>query len=151
MQVQGDWMKGEWHAAGKSDADFGCIGIPGALGLPVTVDAWGLLGGVPADVEAAERDFAAVTVDPRVQAAFAIAKGSTPVRLDARGDIDSLLPFRARCARPARFRPAHPPSDRATRMDQHSVWDVAGAFWITPEMTPDQAAIAALRAVYGGA
>lgn len=87
MQIHGDWMKGEWYAAGKKPGvDFGCVNIPGTKALSVTVDAWGLLGGQPEDKTAAELDFASVVLDPAIQADFALAKGSTPVRLDAPAD-----------------------------------------------------------------
>ncbi len=35
MQIHGDWMKGEWTAAGKvAGTDFGCVQIPGAKAVP---------------------------------------------------------------------------------------------------------------------
>ena len=87
MQIHGDWMKGEWRAAGKSaGVDFGCINIPGTKGLSVTVDAWGILGGVDEATLEAEFEFAETVVDPAVSAAFAAAKGSSPVRLDVNMD-----------------------------------------------------------------
>src|SRR5690606_9059349 len=58
LHLQGDWMKGEWKAAGRNEIeDFGCRFVPGAAHVPITVDSWGLLGGVPPEMEAAERDF----------------------------------------------------------------------------------------------
>jgi glucose/mannose transport system substrate-binding protein len=87
MQIHGDWMKGEWYAAGKKPGvDFGCVNIPGTKALSVTVDAWGLLGGVDEAKTQGELDFASVVLDPAIQADFALAKGSTPVRLDAPAD-----------------------------------------------------------------
>ena len=51
MQIHGDWMKGQWKANKKVlGEDFGCINIPGTKALSVTVDAFGILGGVPDDV-----------------------------------------------------------------------------------------------------
>jgi glucose/mannose transport system substrate-binding protein len=145
LQVQGDWMKGEWRAAGKTDADdFGCRFMPGAAHLPVTVDSWGLLGGVSPEMEAAERAFADVVVDTEVQARFAAAKGSTPVRLDARGGIDS-------CSRKAlealdRDGFALPtPHLTASPAWISAVWTVANDYWNDPAMTPAEA-VAALKA-----
>ena len=84
MQLHGDWMKGEFAAAGKvAGTDFGCINIPGTKGLSLSIDAWGLLDGVDDAHKKAELDFAAVNVDPQIQNAFAKAKGSTPLRTDA--------------------------------------------------------------------
>lgn len=145
LQLQGDWMKGEWHAAGKTEArDFGCLFVPGAAHVPVTVDSWGLLGGVSREAEAAERAFAAAVVDVSVQARFAAAKGSTPVRMDALEGIDAC----SRKVLQALDRPdfALPtPHLTASPGWVASVWDVANAFWNDPAMTP-AASITALKA-----
>ena len=145
LQLQGDWMKGEWHAAGKTEArDFGCLFVPGAAHVPVTVDSWGLLGGVSREAEAAERAFAAAVVDVSVQARFAAAKGSTPVRMDALEGVDAC----SRKVLQALDRPdfALPtPHLTATPSWVASVWDVANALWNDPAMTP-AAAITALKA-----
>lgn len=145
LQLQGDWMKGEWTAAGKNDTDdFGCRFVPGAAHLPVTVDSWGLLGGVSPEMEAAERAFADLVVDAEVQARFAVAKGSTPVRLDAGGAIDSCSRKalealdRADFALPTPHLTA-PPAWIA------AVWAVANQFWRDADMTPADA-VAALKA-----
>ena len=50
--------------------------------MSVTVDSFGILGGVAPDVLKAEEDFAATVVDPKVNAEFAFHKGSSPVRID---------------------------------------------------------------------
>ena len=145
LQVQGDWMKGEWKAAGKNEADdFGCRFVPGAAHVPVTVDSWGLLGGVSPEMEAAERAFADLVVDAEVQARFAAAKGSTPVRLDARGDIDAC----SKKALEALDRPdfALPtPHLTASPAWIAAVWAVANDYWNDPSMTPADA-VAALKA-----
>ena len=87
MQIHGDWMKGQWKANKKVlGEDFGCINIPGTKALAVTVDAFGILGGVPDDVLKAELDFAGIVVDPKINAEFASIKGSSPVRLDVPTD-----------------------------------------------------------------
>lgn len=87
MQIHGDWMKGQWRANGKTvGEDFGCINIPGTKALSVTVDSFGILGGVDAETLKAEEDFAALVVDPALNAEFAYYKGSSPVRLDVPTD-----------------------------------------------------------------
>lgn len=87
MQIHGDWMKGQWRANGKVlGTDYGCINIPGTKALSVTVDSFGILGGVDEPTLKAEEDFAATVVDPVVNAAFAVQKGSSPVRLDVPTD-----------------------------------------------------------------
>ena len=87
MQIHGDWMKGVWKGLGKEvGKDFGCINIPGTKAVSVTVDSFGILGGVAPDVLKAEEDFAAAVVDPAVNAEFAFHKGSSPVRTDVPTD-----------------------------------------------------------------
>ena len=84
MHIMGDWMKGEWKAAGKEPGiDFGCLPIPGAKAIPVTSDAFGLLGGQSEEATEAELTFAATALDPQVSGTFAMYKGATPARLDA--------------------------------------------------------------------
>ena len=64
FHIMGDWMKGEWKAAGKvPGVDFGCAVIPGAKAVPVTSDAMGIRGGVDGEIEKAELDFVATAVD----------------------------------------------------------------------------------------
>ena len=87
MQIHGDWMKGQWRANEKEvGVDFGCLNIPGTQALSVTVDSFGVLGGVDEATIAAEEAFAAIVVDPVVNAQFAFWKGSSPVRLDVPTD-----------------------------------------------------------------
>ncbi len=87
MQIHGDWMKGQWLANGKKlGEDFNCINIPGTKGLSVTVDSFGILGGVPEDQLNAELEFASIVVDPKINAEFASIKGSSPVRVDVPSD-----------------------------------------------------------------
>jgi glucose/mannose transport system substrate-binding protein len=83
LHIHGDWMKGQWKVNNKvAGTDFGCINIPGTKAVSVTVDSFGILGGVDAETAAAEEAFAAAVVDPVVNAEFALHKGSSPVRLD---------------------------------------------------------------------
>jgi len=52
----------------------------------VTVDSFGILGGVPEDQLNAELEFASIVVDPKINAEFASIKGSSPVRVDVPSD-----------------------------------------------------------------
>ncbi len=139
MQVHGDWMKGEWLASGATPGnEFGCIQIPGAEAVVATVDAWGLLGGVPDAKRQAELDFASVVLDPEIQAGFAAEKGSTPVRLDApEGSLDA-------CSQEVLdilSDPEHQvqnPHNTADADWMNSIWDVAFNYWSDPEMTVDE-------------
>jgi len=149
LQLQGDWMKGEWKVAGKNASDdYGCRFVPGAAHVPVTVDSWGLLGGVSAEIEAAERAFADLVVDTEVQARFADAKGSTPVRLDARGTSDACSQKALEALDRADF--ALPtPHLTASPAWIAAIWTVANDYWNDPSMTPADA-IAALKAAQTG-
>lgn len=140
MQIHGDWMKGEWNAAGKvAGTDFGCVNIPGTKALSVTVDAWGLLGGQPDDKTKAELDFASVVLDPVTQANFAKAKGSTPLRLDSpkdQMDVCSQEVLKA-LGDPAKQVPN--PWNTVNTDWLNSMWVVFFNFWSDPSMTTDQA------------
>ncbi|EAR49729.1 probable binding protein component of ABC sugar transporter [Oceanicola granulosus HTCC2516] len=139
MQIHGDWMKGEWLAAGKvAGEDFGCIQIPGAEAVSVTVDSWGLLGDQSETMDQAELDFAATVLDPAVQARFAAAKGSTPVRLDATGDIDACSQEVLAILEDAEHQVANPHSQVDADW-QSSLWDVLFNYWSDPSMTADEA------------
>lgn len=88
FQIMGDWMKGEWKAAGKvPGVDFGCMVLPGAKAVPVTLDAMGIRGGVDGDIEKAELDFVATAVDAAVSGEMNQNKGSTPPRMDAPAEL----------------------------------------------------------------
>ena len=140
MQIHGDWMKGEWTAAGKvAGTDFGCMQIPGAKAVVATVDSWGLLGGQSAEMDQAELDFASVVVDPEVQAEFAMAKGSTPVRLDA---PESALDACSEEVLHILSDPAHQVQNPHSMSDadwQNSIWDVVFNFWSDPSISVDDA------------
>jgi ABC-type glycerol-3-phosphate transport system substrate-binding protein len=83
MQIHGDWMKGEFKAAGKKlGVDFECTNIPGTKALVVTSDAFGFLKTSKPDMTKGEMDFALDAVDPIITAEFNAHKGATPVRND---------------------------------------------------------------------
>ncbi len=138
MHLHGDWMKGEWRAAGKeAGVDFGCINIPGSKALSVTVDAFGILGGVDDNILAAEMEFASIVVDPAITAQFSAQKGSSPVRFDAPTDaldvcntvvLDALKDPSAGVQNPFNI----------TEGDWHmSIWDTMFTYWSDDDMTTD--------------
>ena len=88
MQIHGDWMKGQWQANEKVlGEDFGCINIPGTKALSVTVDAFGILGGVPDDDRSRpSSNSPASSSTPRSTPSSPSIKGSSPVRLDVPTD-----------------------------------------------------------------
>jgi glucose/mannose transport system substrate-binding protein len=140
MQIHGDWMKGEFRAAGKvAGKDFGCINIPGAESVSVTVDAWGFIKSDDPAVTEAQDKFASLLVDPKVSAEFSAKKGSTPVVLNAPTDqldvcnqivLDTLKD-------PAKQH--QNPHNTADADWYNATWDVIDHFWTDPTMTDDQA------------
>ena len=89
-----------------------------------------------------------MVVDAAVQARFAEAKGSTPVRFDARGTIDACSEKVLAALDRADF--ALPTPHLTAAPDWViAVWDVANAYWNDPAMTPEEA-ISALKAAQTG-
>jgi ABC-type glycerol-3-phosphate transport system substrate-binding protein len=148
MQIHGDWMKGQWKANGKVvGKDFGCINIPGTKALSVTVDSFGILGGVAPDVLKAEEDFASIVVDPKVNAEFAFHKGSSPVRTDVPTDkLDACNTLVLDSLKKPNFSVEN--TNYIADPDwQNSVWNVMFTFQGNPKMTTDDV-IAALKKEY---
>jgi glucose/mannose transport system substrate-binding protein len=141
MQLHGDWMKGEFAAAGKqAGTDFGCINIPGTKGLVLSIDAWGLLDGVPDDQKKAELDFASVNVDPKVQVDFAKAKGSTPLRTDSDvSTIDVCSQNVIKALKDPNVTSFPTPHNTADNDWLNTTWDVMFKFWSDPSMSDDDA------------
>jgi ABC-type glycerol-3-phosphate transport system substrate-binding protein len=148
MQIHGDWMKGQWKANGKVvGKDFGCINIPGTKALSVTVDSFGILGGVAPDILKAEEDFASIVVDPKVNAEFAFHKGSSPVRIDVPTDkLDACNTLVLESLKKPNFSVEN--TNYIADPDwQNSVWNTMFTFQGNPKMTTDDA-IAALKKEY---
>lgn len=154
MQIHGDWMKGQWRASKKElGVDYGCINIPGTKSLSVTVDSFGVLGGVDGPTAKAEEDFAAIVVDPKINAEFAFHKGSSPVRLDVPTDkLDACNTLVLDSLKKPGFSVENPfyigDGDWI-----NSVWNTMYTFQGDPKMTTDQV-IEKLKkeysAVFGG-
>lgn len=148
MQIHGDWMKGEWKAAGKTaGVDFGCINIPGTKAAVVTVDAWGLLGGRADATKAGQEHFAELVVDPQVQSDFAAAKGSTPVVLNAPTDKLDECNQNALAILKDASKQVATPHNTADADWRASLWQILFKFWSDPAMTED-AAIAEMDTAY---
>jgi glucose/mannose transport system substrate-binding protein len=148
MQIHGDWMKGEWKAAGKTaGVDFGCIAIPGTKAAVVTVDAWGLLGGRDDTKKAGQEHFAELVVDPQVQSDFAAAKGSTPVVLNAPTDKLDECNQNALAILQDASKQVPTPHNTADADWRASLWQILFKFWSDPAMTED-AAIAEMETAY---
>ena len=148
MQIHGDWMKGEFRNAGKvAGTDFGCINIPGAQAVSVTVDAFGFIKNDDPTITESQKKFAAMLVDPATSAEFAAKKGSTPVVLNAPTDqLDECNMIVLDTLRdPAKQKPN--PHNTADEDWFNATWDVVDRFWTDPNMTEDQA-IAGFQEAY---
>jgi ABC-type glycerol-3-phosphate transport system substrate-binding protein len=148
MQIHGDWMKGQWRANNKElGVDYGCINIPGAKALSVTVDSFGILGGVDEATLKAEQEFAATVVDPAINAEFAYLKGSSPVRLDVPTDkLDACNELLLESLSKPGFSVQNP-FYIADGDWINSVWNTMFTFQGDPSMTTDDA-IEMLRSEY---
>jgi glucose/mannose transport system substrate-binding protein len=140
MQIHGDWMKGEWRAAGKeAGKDFGCLPIPGAKAVPVTVDGWGALGGQSAEKDAAEMLFIQTVAEAQVNADFVLAKGASPVRDDVPTEnLDAC----AKLVKDLLQIPDHQVPNPSITVDadwSNAIWTVAFNFWSDPAMSVDDA------------
>ncbi len=138
FHIMGDWMKGEWLAAGKvPGVDFGCAVIPGSKAVAVTSDAMGILGAQPENVDQAELDFVRIAVDPVVSAKSNQFKGSTSPLRDAPTEfldecnkvaMDALNVPNGQVANPFNI----------TNSDWHNaIWTVMYNFWADKSQTVD--------------
>lgn len=148
MQIHGDWMKGEWRAAGKeAGVDFGCIPVPGYKAVAVTVDGWGALGGQSAEKDAAEMLFAQTITSADVNAEFANVKGATPVRNDVPMDGLDACAKRVIELLGDNDRQVNNPSVTVDSDWSNAIWEVAFNFWSDPAMPVDDA-IESLKSQY---
>ncbi len=148
MQLHGDWMKGEFVAAGeKAGTDFGCVNIPGEKAMVLSIDTWGLLGGVDDAHKKAELTFAGINLDPKIQNAFAKAKGSTPFTTNA--DMSGIDQCSTKVLDYLKSgKTAYPTPHNTANADWlNSTWDIMFKYWSDPKMTADEA-ISQLKDAY---
>jgi glucose/mannose transport system substrate-binding protein len=83
VQVMGDWAKGEFTVAKKEPGkDYLCYRFPGTDGTVIYNTDMFAFFDVSADRKAAQLALAAATMNPEVQSAFNVIKGSVPARID---------------------------------------------------------------------
>jgi glucose/mannose transport system substrate-binding protein len=140
MQIHGDWMKGEFVNAGKvAGKDFGCINVPGAQSVSVTVDAWGFYNTGKPEIADAQNKFASILVDPAISAEFSAKKGSTPVVLNAPTDkLDECNKIVLETLKDPSKQHQNP-HNTADADWFNATWDVVDHFWNDPAMTDEQA------------
>jgi glucose/mannose transport system substrate-binding protein len=83
VQVMGDWAKGEFNVAKKEPGkDYLCYRFPGTDGTVIYNTDMFAFFDVSADRKAAQLALADATMNPEVQSAFNVIKGSVPARID---------------------------------------------------------------------
>jgi glucose/mannose transport system substrate-binding protein len=83
LQVMGDWAKGEFKVANKeAGKDYLCYRFPGTDGSVLYNTDMFAFFQVSADRKAAQTALAETTMNPDVQIAFNVIKGSAPARMD---------------------------------------------------------------------
>lgn len=85
-QIMGDWAQGEFAVAGEvAGEDYSCLpGLGETAVLSTGGDAFYFPVTGDPEIEAAQKELAALLVTPEVQVAFNSVKGSLPIR----GDVD---------------------------------------------------------------
>lgn len=92
MQFMGDWVKGEFLAAGKQPGtDFLCIPSPGTSEIfLIDTDTFAMFEIHDETIQAAQEKLAETVMDPLIQKQFNLIKGSIPARMDiSRSGFDS--------------------------------------------------------------
>ena len=83
FQIMGDWAKAEFiHARKVPGLDFLCMRFPGTQGMVAFNSDQFAMFKAGADKSAAQLKMASAVMDPAVQSAFNVVKGSAPARTD---------------------------------------------------------------------
>ncbi|WP_425450821.1 ABC transporter substrate-binding protein [Pseudoroseicyclus aestuarii] len=137
-QIMGDWAQGEFAMADMvAGEDYECL--PG-LGDIAILDAGGDAFYFPQqsdpEVEAAQKELAALLLDPEVQVAFNSVKGSLPVRGDV--DLGSVNECTQKGLQLLADGNVVPSGTALLSPDTtNSLNDLMTEFWNTPSMTPE--------------
>jgi glucose/mannose transport system substrate-binding protein len=153
MQIVGDWAKGEFIAAGQTPGrEFGCTLAPGNAGYYIAVIDVLAFPATKGQEQAAARDKLAATVmDPKVQAAFNMQKGSLPARRDAslpQMDMCSSIGAKIIAEQPQNLMPNIGAAYNADAEGQ--MGDLMLRFWTNARMTPAEA-VRELSGIVAGA
>ncbi len=84
FQIMGDWVKGEFMAAGRNPGtDFICAHAPGTQnGFLFIIDSFAMFDQKEEDKQMGQAMFASLLMGPEFQETFNLLKGSIPVRTD---------------------------------------------------------------------
>ncbi len=136
-QIMGDWAQGEFALAGEvAGTDYSCL--PG-LGDVALLDTGGDAFFFPVtndpEIEAAQKQLAALMLSPEVQVSFNSAKGSLPVRPDV--DLTTVNECTQKGLDLLAAGSTVPSGNQLLSPDTTTqVNDLMTEFWSTPSMTP---------------
>lgn len=138
MQFHGDWMKGEFNAAGKKmGVDYDAMFPPGSKGVQVTIDEETFLKPSTDVKKSSEEAFFKIMLQKDITERFSVIKGSTPVRLDASVGIDKYAKGVLAALNNPRF--GHPVRNITMDNDFAGAYeDITDQFWNTPTMSADE-------------
>jgi glucose/mannose transport system substrate-binding protein len=139
MQIMGDWAKGEFSAAGQTAGkEYGCTILSSRVpSYVIGGDVFAFPKQKDPQVARAQQKLAEAMLDPAAQLAFALKKGSIPVRQDV--DTSTL----DACARKAvaimANKEAQVPANDLLSLPAitGAVEDVISQFWNDQSMTPE--------------
>ena len=142
MQILGDYVKGEFAAAGKQvDKDYGCALAPDTQNMyMVYTDMLAITNVNDPEVIKGQDLLIATALDPKVEAEMSKSKGSTPGRIDvSSSDLDSCAQIGSQALAGGKtiFAGAY---ETLTPDQMGQITDLVGEFWTDKSMTPETAA-----------
>ena len=146
MQIMGDWAKGEFTGKGlKAGTDFLCFATPAkAPSYVFNTDAFGMFVTKDENLIKAQDALAEASMDPAVQSKFSMIKGSIPARLDADTSQFDECGKKAVADREAAIQSGSMVGSLSEGFASPSQFssvfgDVVAKFFVTPDMTPEDA------------
>lgn len=139
-QIMGDWAQGEFSVAGyTAGEEYDCL--PG-LGVNEIIDTGGDAFYFPKqddpEVTAAQKEMAALLVQPDVQVNFNLAKGSLPIRKDV--DLEAANKCMKKGLDILEAGNIMPAGEQVHSSDTEGrLEDLFVEFWNDPSITPEQA------------
>ena len=139
-QIMGDWAQGEFSVAGEvAGEDYDCL--PG-LGIHEILDTGGdsfyfPKSGDP-EIQAAQKELAALLISPEVQVAFNLKKGSLPVRNDV--DLEAANACMKKGLEILKAGNVMPNTEQLNNPDTEGrLEDLWVEFWFDKSITPEAA------------
>ncbi|OED42609.1 hypothetical protein ACH42_12095 [Endozoicomonas sp. (ex Bugula neritina AB1)] len=146
VQINGDWIKGEFTAAGKTlDKDILCIPVSGTESAFIyNMDSLVMFSNADPKQQQSQSDFAKTAMDADLQQRFSLNKGSIPVRQDidlTSFDVcsqKSIFAFND-SIKNNRLLPSMAESMATSERVKKSIFRVLEHFFEHPEVTPEEA------------